>query len=52
MIVAGFTADAAGWPAFFALCAAAAIPDLVMLAWLQWRGHFAALAEKPDDAET
>jgi PAT family beta-lactamase induction signal transducer AmpG len=43
----GFIAASAGWPAFFALCAAAAIPGLLLLAWLQWRGHFAALAIKP-----
>jgi PAT family beta-lactamase induction signal transducer AmpG len=45
--VAGFMADAVGWPAFFALCAAAAIPGLAMLAWLQRNGHFAALADRP-----
>jgi PAT family beta-lactamase induction signal transducer AmpG len=42
----GFLAQSTGWPAFFALCAAAAIPSLALLAWLQWRGHFAALAVK------
>jgi MFS transporter, PAT family, beta-lactamase induction signal transducer AmpG len=44
---AGYIAAAAGWAAFFAICAAAAIPGLLLLAWLQWRGHFAALANKP-----
>ena len=41
---AGFVAAATGWPAFFALCAAAGLPSLVLLAFLQRRGHFAALA--------
>jgi PAT family beta-lactamase induction signal transducer AmpG len=41
---AGFVAAATGWPAFFAICAAAGLPSLVLLAFLQRRGHFAALA--------
>jgi MFS transporter, PAT family, beta-lactamase induction signal transducer AmpG len=45
---AGFMASWAGWPVFFALCAAAALPGLALLAWLQRSGHFAVLAEKPD----
>jgi len=40
---AGYIAEATGWPLFFALCAAAAIPSLILLAWLQHRGHFVAL---------
>jgi len=40
---AGFIAEAFGWFWFFAICAAAAIPSFVLLAWLQARGHFAAL---------
>ena len=40
---AGFIATAAGWPAFFAICAVAAVPSLVLLAYLQRRGHFADL---------
>jgi PAT family beta-lactamase induction signal transducer AmpG len=47
---AGFLASAIGWPVFFALCAAAAIPSLALLAWLQHSGHFAVLAEKPTSA--
>jgi MFS transporter, PAT family, beta-lactamase induction signal transducer AmpG len=39
----GYIAEATGWPMFFALCAAAAIPSLILLAWLQHRGHFVAL---------
>ena len=41
---AGFIANAAGWPAFFAICAAAGLPSLLLLGFLQRRGHFAALA--------
>jgi MFS transporter, PAT family, beta-lactamase induction signal transducer AmpG len=40
---AGFIADATGWPWFFAICAAAGVPGLLLLAWLQQRGHFVAL---------
>jgi PAT family beta-lactamase induction signal transducer AmpG len=40
---AGFVAAATGWAAFFAICALAAIPSLLLLAWLQGRGHFSAL---------
>jgi PAT family beta-lactamase induction signal transducer AmpG len=37
---AGYIADATGWVWFFAICAAAGLPSLVLLAWLQRRGHF------------
>jgi len=47
---AGFIAAATGWPAFFAICAAAGIPSLVLLAFLQRRGHFAGLAPAKDPA--
>jgi PAT family beta-lactamase induction signal transducer AmpG len=40
---AGFVAKATGWPAFFAICVLVAVPSLVLLAWLQRRGHFEAL---------
>jgi PAT family beta-lactamase induction signal transducer AmpG len=40
-------AQATGWPAFFILSVAVAAPSLVLLAWLQRRGHFAALAKTP-----
>jgi PAT family beta-lactamase induction signal transducer AmpG len=36
----GYIAEATGWAWFFAICAFAAIPSLVLLAWLQRRGHF------------
>jgi PAT family beta-lactamase induction signal transducer AmpG len=37
---AGFVASATGWPLFFVICVLVAIPSLVLLAWLQRRGHF------------
>jgi PAT family beta-lactamase induction signal transducer AmpG len=40
---AGFIAEHTGWPVFFAICAAAAIPSLVLLAALQRGGHFQVL---------
>lgn len=43
---AGFMASSVGWPVFFALCAAAAMPGLALLAWLQRSGHFGVLAER------
>jgi PAT family beta-lactamase induction signal transducer AmpG len=41
---AGFLAAAAGWTWFFAICAAAGLPALGLLALMQWRGHFDGLA--------
>jgi PAT family beta-lactamase induction signal transducer AmpG len=43
---AGFVAKATGWPLFFAICVAVAVPSLILLAWLQRRGHFEALETK------
>jgi PAT family beta-lactamase induction signal transducer AmpG len=40
---AGFVAEAVGWPLFFVLSALTAVPSLLLLAWLQARGHFAQL---------
>lgn len=40
---AGYVAKATGWPMFFVICVLVAIPSLVLLAWLQRRGHFDAL---------
>jgi PAT family beta-lactamase induction signal transducer AmpG len=37
---AGYVAAATGWVWFFLICAAVALPSLVLLAWLQRRGHF------------
>jgi MFS transporter, PAT family, beta-lactamase induction signal transducer AmpG len=41
---AGYIAAATGWAWFFAICSVAALPALVLLAFLQWRGHFDGLA--------
>jgi MFS transporter, PAT family, beta-lactamase induction signal transducer AmpG len=41
---AGFLAAATGWAWFFAICALAGLPALILLAWLQQSRHFDALA--------
>jgi PAT family beta-lactamase induction signal transducer AmpG len=38
--VAGYVAKATGWPLFFAVCVLVAVPSLILLSWLQRRGHF------------
>jgi MFS transporter, PAT family, beta-lactamase induction signal transducer AmpG len=43
---AGFVAKATGWPLFFMICVVVAVPSLILLTWLQRRGHFAALEVK------
>jgi PAT family beta-lactamase induction signal transducer AmpG len=43
---AGFIAESTGWMWFFVICALAGLPSLVLLAWLQRRGHFSNLAPK------
>jgi PAT family beta-lactamase induction signal transducer AmpG len=40
---AGFVAKAAGWPLFFVICVLVAVPSLILLTWLDRRGHFEAL---------
>jgi PAT family beta-lactamase induction signal transducer AmpG len=42
----GFIAEASGWIVFFTITAVAAVPSLVLLWWLQMRGHFDRL-ERP-----
>jgi PAT family beta-lactamase induction signal transducer AmpG len=42
---AGFIAENIGWSTFFMLSTVAAVPSLVLLAWLQARGHFATLGK-------
>jgi MFS transporter, PAT family, beta-lactamase induction signal transducer AmpG len=42
---AGYVAQATGWPMFFVLSVIVAIPSFILLAWLQRRGHFVALAK-------
>jgi PAT family beta-lactamase induction signal transducer AmpG len=44
--VAGYIAEATGWVWFFAICAASALPGLILLAWLQRRGHFETLGHQ------
>jgi PAT family beta-lactamase induction signal transducer AmpG len=41
---AGYIADATGWFWFFAICALAGLPSLLLLWWLQLAGHFDRLA--------
>jgi len=43
---AGFIAEATGWVWFFVICALSGIPSLMLLAWLQTRGHFKRLEPK------
>ena len=40
---AGYVATATGWPLFFVISVVVAVPSLVLLAWLQQRGHFEEL---------
>lgn len=42
----GYVAEASGWALFFAITALSAIPSLILLWWLQWRGHFAQFEPK------
>ena len=37
---AGYVAEATGWPMFFVISTVVAVPSLILLAWLQRRGHF------------
>jgi PAT family beta-lactamase induction signal transducer AmpG len=41
---AGYIAEATGWVWFFVICALAGLPSLLLLWWLQVRGHFDRLA--------
>ena len=40
---AGFIAERSGWPMFFVISALTALPSMLLLVWLQQRGHFAGL---------
>ncbi|MGC2122082.1 MAG: MFS transporter [Xanthobacteraceae bacterium] len=40
---AGFIAAATGWPWVFGICGVSGAPALLLLAWLQHRGHFDGL---------
>jgi PAT family beta-lactamase induction signal transducer AmpG len=39
----GYVAEATGWPMFFVISVVVAVPSLILLAWLQRRGHFEGL---------
>ncbi|MEP7030684.1 MAG: MFS transporter, partial [Pseudolabrys sp.] len=43
---AGFIAESTGWVWFFVICALAGLPSLVLLAWLQSKGHFERLGPR------
>ncbi|MFG1398888.1 AmpG family muropeptide MFS transporter [Roseixanthobacter pseudopolyaromaticivorans] len=47
----GYIAEATGWALFFVITVIAGIPGLILLAWLQARGHFKSLAKKDALAE-
>jgi PAT family beta-lactamase induction signal transducer AmpG len=47
---AGFIAEGAGWVWFFVICALAGLPSLLLLAWLQRKGHFKRLEPKTASA--
>lgn len=47
---AGYVAQATGWPAFFVLSVLVAVPSLILLAWLQRRGHFETLRQRENIA--
>lgn len=47
---AGYVAAATGWMWFFVICAAAGLPSLLLLAWLQQRGHFNGFGRNDDTA--
>jgi len=40
---AGYVAKTTGWPLFFVICVAVAVPSLILLVYLQKRGHFEEL---------
>lgn len=50
--LSGFVAATTGWLLFFALTALAALPGIALLAWLQRKGHFAALQAESDRKKT
>jgi PAT family beta-lactamase induction signal transducer AmpG len=47
----GFVAEETGWALFFVISALAAIPGLLLLWWLQARGHFRSLATDNNDPD-
>ncbi|MGQ3674366.1 AmpG family muropeptide MFS transporter [Xanthobacter sp. TB0139] len=47
----GFVAEATGWPLFFIITSLAGIPGLLLLVWLQMKGHFRHLARENQDPD-
>jgi PAT family beta-lactamase induction signal transducer AmpG len=45
---AGYIASATGWAWFFVICGLAGLPSLLLLSWLQARGHFKSLEPKKE----
>jgi PAT family beta-lactamase induction signal transducer AmpG len=43
---AGYVAEATGWVTFFVISALVALPGVLLLAWLQGRGHFSSLEKQ------
>ena len=43
---AGFIAESTGWVWFFVICTFAGLPSLLLLWWLQAKGHFKGLERK------
>jgi PAT family beta-lactamase induction signal transducer AmpG len=43
---AGFVAEASGWAMFFVISSLTALPSLLLLWWLQARGHFNTLGPR------
>jgi PAT family beta-lactamase induction signal transducer AmpG len=48
----GYAVEAIGWPLFFIVTALAALPALLLLAWLQQREHFTELNTATSSAAT
>ncbi len=46
----GFVAESTGWVWFFVISVLLAIPSFMLLAWLQWRGHFRELDKRDESA--
>lgn len=44
----GFVAESTGWFMFFVISSLVAIPSLILLAWLQAKGHFKELDKRHD----
>jgi MFS transporter, PAT family, beta-lactamase induction signal transducer AmpG len=49
---AGYIAHATGWVWFFVICALAGLPAMILLGWLQRRGHFVGLGRANSTASS